>query len=175
MEERTEEQAEEQEEEQVGELAEEQPEEQPEELAEEEPEELAEEEPEEQPEEEPEEPAEEEPEEPAEEEPEEPAEEEPEKPAEEEPEEPAEERPAPEEGRLEGIVKWFSDRKGYGFITPDEGKDVFVHFSGIRAGGPRSLWEGDKVEFTIEQDPRGPRAVDLVVIEAAERPSYSRW
>ena len=155
MEERTEEQAEEQEEEQVGELAEEQPEEQPEELPEEQPEELAEEEPEELPEEEPEEPAEEEPEEPAEEEP--------------------EARPAREEGRLEGIVKWFSDRKGYGFITPDEGKDVFVHFSGIRAGGPRSLWEGDKVEFAIEQDPRGPRAVDLVVIEAAERPSYSRW
>ncbi|MGB3904594.1 MAG: cold-shock protein [Anaerolineae bacterium] len=134
-------------EERTEEQAEEQEEEQVGELAEEQPEELPEEQPEELPEEEPEELAEEEP----------------------------EARPAREEGRFEGIVKWFSDRKGYGFITPDEGKDVFVHFSGIRAGGPRSLWEGDKVDFAIEQDPRGPRAVDLVVIEAAERPSYSRW
>jgi CspA family cold shock protein len=80
-----------------------------------------------------------------------------------------------EESRVSGTVKWFSDRKGYGFITRDEGKDVFVHFSGIRAGGPRSLNEGDKVEFSIETDQRGPRATDLVVTEAAERQSYSRW
>ena len=72
-----------------------------------------------------------------------------------------------------GTVKWFSAGKGYGFITRDEGKDVFVHFSGIRAGGPRSLNDGDKVEFSIETDQRGPRAVDLVVTEAAERTSSS--
>lgn len=76
--------------------------------------------------------------------------------------------------RFKGTVKWFSERKGYGFITREEGTDVFVHFTGIRPGGPRSVWEGDKVEFAIEQDPRGPRAVDLVVTEAAPRPSY-RW
>lgn len=77
--------------------------------------------------------------------------------------------------RFEGTVKWFSDRKGYGFIVREEGKDVFIHFSDIRPGGPRSLWEGDKVEFTINEDPRGLRATDLVVTEAAQRPSYSRW
>ena len=78
-----------------------------------------------------------------------------------------------EEQRTEGTVKWFSAGKGYGFITRDEGKDVFVHFSGIRAGGPRSLNENDKVEFSIETDQRGPRAVDLIVTEAAERTSSS--
>jgi CspA family cold shock protein len=79
------------------------------------------------------------------------------------------------EERITGTVKWFSDRKGYGFITRDEGKDVFIHYSGIRAGGPRSLNEGDKVEFSIEDDARGPKAADLVVTEAAPRTSYSRW
>ena len=79
-----------------------------------------------------------------------------------------------EEPRITGTVKWFSDRKGYGFITREEGKDVFVHYSGIRAGGPRSLNEGDKVEFTIEKNPRGDKAADLVVTEAAER-TFSRW
>ena len=77
------------------------------------------------------------------------------------------------EERITGTVKWFSDRKGYGFITRDEGKDVFCHYSGIRAGGPRSLNEGDKVEFSVEDDARGPKAVDLVVTEAA--PRASRW
>ena len=80
-----------------------------------------------------------------------------------------------EEKRGEGTVKWFNGGKGYGFITRDEGKDLFVHFSGIRAGGPRSLNEGDKVEFGIEQDQRGPRAVDVVVTEAAPRQSYDRY
>jgi CspA family cold shock protein len=80
-----------------------------------------------------------------------------------------------EEPRVTGTVKWFSDRKGYGFITRDEGNDVFCHYSGIRAGGPRSLNEGDKVEFTIETDKRGPRATDLVVTEAAPRQTFSRY
>jgi CspA family cold shock protein len=80
-----------------------------------------------------------------------------------------------EEQRITGTVKWFSDRKGYGFIARDEGKDVFVHFSGIRPGGPRSLNENDKVEFLVETDQRGPRATDLVVIEAAPRQDVSRW
>ena len=80
-----------------------------------------------------------------------------------------------EEERITGTVKWFSDRKGYGFIARDEGKDVFVHFSGIRPGGPRSLNEGDKVEFTVETDQRGPKAVDLVVTEAAPVQDSPRW
>jgi CspA family cold shock protein len=77
--------------------------------------------------------------------------------------------------RFAGTVKWFSDRKGYGFIVRDGAEDVFVHYSGIRAGGPRSLYEGDQVEFSIQQDPRGPRAVDLVVTQEAQRPAYGRW
>jgi CspA family cold shock protein len=79
------------------------------------------------------------------------------------------------EQRGVGTVKWFNSGKGYGFITRDEGKDLFVHYSGIRAGGPRSLNEGDKVEFAIEQDRRGPRAIDVVVTESAPRQSYERW
>ena len=77
--------------------------------------------------------------------------------------------------RFDGTVKWFSDRKGYGFIVREGGDDVFVHYSGIRAGGPRSLYEGDKVDFTIQQDPRGPRAIDLIVTQEAQRPAYGRW
>ena len=65
------------------------------------------------------------------------------------------------EDRVTGTVKWFSERKGYGFITREEGKDVFVHFSGIRAGGPRSLNEGDKVEFDIVEGPKGPQASNV--------------
>ena len=76
------------------------------------------------------------------------------------------------EQRGSGTVKWFNAGKGYGFITRDEGKDLFVHFSGIRAGGPRSLNEGDKVDFAIEQDQRGPRATDVVVTESAPRQSF---
>jgi CspA family cold shock protein len=79
-----------------------------------------------------------------------------------------------EQPRVTGTIKWFSPRKGYGFITRDSGNDVFVHFEGIRAGGPRSLNEGDKVEFSIEKNPRGDKAADLVVLEAAPR-SSSRW
>jgi CspA family cold shock protein len=80
------------------------------------------------------------------------------------------------EDRVTGTVKWFSDRKGFGFITREEGeKDVFVHYSGIRAGGPRSLYEGDKVEFTIESDARGPKAADLIVVESAPRTPSNRW
>jgi CspA family cold shock protein len=79
------------------------------------------------------------------------------------------------EERHTGTVKWFSDRKGYGFITRDGGSDVFVHHTGIRAGGPRSLNEGDKVEFSIEKNPRGDKAADLVVTEAAPAGSSSRW
>jgi CspA family cold shock protein len=64
--------------------------------------------------------------------------------------------------RTRGTVKWFNDQKGYGFITPENGgKDVFVHHSAIEAAGFRSLTEGDKVEFTIEQGPKGPAAAKV--------------
>ncbi len=61
----------------------------------------------------------------------------------------------------EGTVKWFNDRKGYGFISRTEGEDVFVHFSNIAQGGFRSLEEGDKVTFEVEQGERGSHAVNV--------------
>lgn len=67
-----------------------------------------------------------------------------------------------------GIVKWFNDQKGFGFITPDGGaeKDVFVHFSGIVARGKerRTLHENDEVTFDVTQGEKGPQAVNVKVI-----------
>lgn len=60
-----------------------------------------------------------------------------------------------------GIVKWFNDKKGYGFITRDSGKDVFVHHSSIIAQGFRSLREGDRVEFTVKHDEKGEAAIEV--------------
>lgn len=62
---------------------------------------------------------------------------------------------------MEGVVKWFDAKKGYGFITPQNGKDVFVHFSSIKSDGFKSLNEGDKVSFEVVEDTRGPKAVDV--------------
>jgi len=64
---------------------------------------------------------------------------------------------------VKGTVKWFSDTKGFGFITPDDGtKDVFVHHSAIEGTGYKSLSENDVVEFEVEQGGKGPRAVNVV-------------
>jgi cold shock protein len=61
----------------------------------------------------------------------------------------------------QGTVKWFNDQKGFGFITVEDGKDVFVHHSAIEGSGFKSLQEGDRVSFEIEQGAKGPAAVKV--------------
>jgi CspA family cold shock protein len=64
-----------------------------------------------------------------------------------------------------GTVKWFSDAKGFGFITPEDGgKDLFAHFSEIQAGGFKSLAEGQRVEFVVKQGTKGPQAGEIRVV-----------
>ena len=64
--------------------------------------------------------------------------------------------------RVKGKVKWFSDSKGYGFISQENGADVFVHYSNITGDGFRTLEEGQEVEFEIVEGKRGPQAQDVV-------------
>jgi CspA family cold shock protein len=67
---------------------------------------------------------------------------------------------------LEGVVKWFNSEKGYGFITPsDGGKDLFVHFSGIKGNGYRNLEEGQRVTYEATQGQKGPQAINVSVVQ----------
>ena len=67
--------------------------------------------------------------------------------------------------RSKGSVKWFNDAKGFGFITPDDGsKDLFVHFSAISSQGFRTLAEGQRVEFDVENGPKGPSATNVTTV-----------
>jgi CspA family cold shock protein len=63
-----------------------------------------------------------------------------------------------------GRVKWFNEKKGFGFISKDDGNDVFVHFSAIKRDGFKSLDEGDEVEFEVSQGPKGLQATNVVVL-----------
>ncbi|MDP3297858.1 MAG: cold shock domain-containing protein [Nitrospirota bacterium] len=63
-----------------------------------------------------------------------------------------------------GTVKWFNESKGYGFITCEDGSDVFVHYSSIQGNGFKSLAEGDSVSLDTEKGPKGPKAVNVVKI-----------
>ncbi|MEJ2709593.1 MAG: cold-shock protein [Anaerolineales bacterium] len=67
-------------------------------------------------------------------------------------------------GKVTGTVKWFNASKGYGFIERQGGPDVFVHYSAIQADGFRSLEEGQRVEFTIEQGPKGLQAAQVTLV-----------
>lgn len=66
--------------------------------------------------------------------------------------------------RIVGNVKWFNRIKGYGFIAREGGDDVFVHYSAIQAEGFRNLEEGEQVEFSVEDSPKGPHAVNVVKV-----------
>jgi CspA family cold shock protein len=63
-----------------------------------------------------------------------------------------------------GTVKWFNEKKGYGFIEQEDGTDVFVHFSGIVSDGFKTLNEGDRVTFSVEQGKKGPAAINVKVV-----------
>ncbi len=70
-----------------------------------------------------------------------------------------------EKGKMaNGTVKWFNDSKGYGFIEQENGNDVFVHHSGINASGFKSLNEGDRVSFDVEEGQKGPAATNVTVL-----------
>ena len=66
--------------------------------------------------------------------------------------------------RVSGTVKWFNGSKGYGFIEREDGDDVFVHYTAIQADGFRNLEEGQRVEFSIEQGPKGLQAANVVIL-----------
>lgn len=69
-----------------------------------------------------------------------------------------------EQKREQGVVKWFNDNKGYGFITSQSGEDIFVHFSAIQSKGFRSLKESQEVEFTRATTPKGFQANDVTIL-----------
>lgn len=67
--------------------------------------------------------------------------------------------------RIQGVVKWFNAEKGYGFISREQGSDVFVHYSAIQGRGYRSLEEGQRVEFELTEGPKGEQASNVMKVE----------
>ena len=65
---------------------------------------------------------------------------------------------------IQGTVKWFNERKGFGFLSRDEGDDVFVHYSNIQSSGFKNLTEGQPVQFEVEDGPKGPTAVNVTTL-----------
>ena len=76
-----------------------------------------------------------------------------------------------------GTVKWFNDAKGYGFISRESGGDVFVHYSDLQGGGFRSLQEGQRVEFSVEQGDKGPKATNVRSLDSGSdfAPTTPSW
>ena len=64
---------------------------------------------------------------------------------------------------VKGVVKWFNEKKGYGFLSQEDGDDVFVHYSSIQGEGFKTLKEGDAVEFEVQEGPKGPQAVNVTL------------
>jgi CspA family cold shock protein len=62
---------------------------------------------------------------------------------------------------VKGTVKWFNEKKGYGFLSQENGNDVFVHYTSIKADGFKTLKEGDAVEFEVQDGPKGPQAINV--------------
>jgi len=77
--------------------------------------------------------------------------------------------------RIVGTVKWFSTQKGYGFIQRPGDSDVFVHYSAIQGNGFKNLTEGQQVEFSVEQSPKGPHATQVTILSSPETTSESSW
>ena len=65
---------------------------------------------------------------------------------------------------VKGTVKWFNEKKGFGFLSREDGEDVFVHYSSIQGSGFKSLTEGQSVEFEVQDGPRGPQAVNVTAM-----------
>lgn len=70
-------------------------------------------------------------------------------------------------GQHKGVIKWFNNAKGYGFVGREDGPDLFVHYSAIQRDGYKSLREGDEIEFDVVQGAKGPQADQVVVIKQA--------
>ena len=77
---------------------------------------------------------------------------------------PAREKEALSSMAVEGTIKWFNEKKGYGFVQQDDGPDIFVHYSSIMGDGFKTLAEGERVQFDIEEGDKGPKAVNVVRI-----------